>query len=907
MRPSNAGNNVKVICRFRPLIDIELELSAEEKEIYSFPTDTTVVYSQADSFNFDKVYSPMTEQQEIFEFVGRPIVQDVLTGYKGTVIAYGQTGAGKSYTMMGIDIYDSKTQGIIPRAIKLIFESVEKAGNEAEFTLKCSMLEIYKEKLKDLCGYGAELKIKENKLKGIFVEGLTEVYVASEDEMLNVLAVGERNRTVASTKMNSVSSRSHQLFMLEVKQKLPNDSEKQGILNLVDLAGSEKINQTGVTGNKLEEAKKINLSLSALGNVIKSLTSHAEHIPYRDSKLTRLLQESLGGNYKTTLIVNCSPHSRNIEDTLNTLRFAQRAKTIKNKVHMNIKKSAEAYLKIIEDLKAQLKEASQEVEYWKNRNGAADVNPRLRVRRSSSVKIMDIQPIRIPELAAEDNEEDKTPSSSRESLDFIKEDYNDLKAENDDLKAENEDLKAENEDLKAENQDLKAKIAELSESLAKEIKKRVSNETKHFEISQEYNKLLMQGKDSQAMHKYLIEEKSSYINQIEKLKKQISLINSKFSEILNRVKSGEKITEWGFSNDNLFDDTSQVYTQEYKPETEDQLFETYTGISIDPEGLLENDCYANEICINLEENSDINHEIIFFEFRKQIINSGLVNCELFRSYIEKNFSFNLLKEKFNLKLKFINYQEHKIKILETMLIKLQSTHENFLKLVEKSELGEGVSKENPKKAKIARPIRGNCNEKFEREVRRPSTILQNKDVSILKRHKTSIANIDEKNLKLRSLESGFQLQSLYNQQLKKELELIRNERNTYKTLYYDTEQQSISVYHREKSRWKKYLEDFKQICNKELLRKQYEINMLNTQIAYWMNIHIENQKLTDFQSLKKTPEKKKNSENFTEKVSDETLKIQLVNSPLHSDLTRKHFSLLNSKTGDSSPPASYDE
>ena len=361
MKTKEAGSNIKVVCRFRPLIDIELEFSSENKEIYLFPSEDTVLTSQGESFTFDKVFSTKTEQQEIFDFIGKPIIEDVLTGYNGTVIAYGQTGAGKSYTMMGLDIYNDANKGLIPRAINLIFEYVEKAETE-EFTFKCSMLEIYKEKLKDLCGNNSELKIKENKSKGIYVEGLTEIYVVSEEEMLEVLSLGERNRTVASTKMNSVSSRSHQLFILEVKQKLSNDTEKKGILNLVDLAGSEKINQTGVTGNKLEEAKKINLSLSALGNVIKSLTSNSEHVPYRDSKLTRLLQESLGGNYKTTLVINCSPHIRNTEDTLNTLKFAQRAKSIKNKVHLNIKKSAEAYIKIIDGLKNQIRQAYEEIE-----------------------------------------------------------------------------------------------------------------------------------------------------------------------------------------------------------------------------------------------------------------------------------------------------------------------------------------------------------------------------------------------------------------------------------------------------------------------------------------------------------------------------------------------------------------
>ena len=143
--------------------------------------------------------------------------------------------------------------------------------------------------------------------------------------------------------------------MIEVQQKLPNDSEKRGVLNLVDLAGSEKVRDTGVTGNNLEEAKKINLSLSALGNVIHALVVKSDHIPYRDSKLTRLLQESLGGNYRTTLIIACSPSPRNVDETLNTLKFAQRAKTIKNNAKVNMKRSPEMLMKIIKGLKHEIK------------------------------------------------------------------------------------------------------------------------------------------------------------------------------------------------------------------------------------------------------------------------------------------------------------------------------------------------------------------------------------------------------------------------------------------------------------------------------------------------------------------------------------------------------------------------
>ena len=159
--------------------------------------------------------------------------------------------------------------------------------------------------------------------------------------------------------MNKHSSRSHSLFILEVCQKFPDGSEKLGKLNLVDLAGSEKVQKTGAEGESLEQAKKINQQLSALGNVINALTQGKEHIPYRDSKLTRLLQESLGGNFKTQLITNCSPHSFNAEESVSTLRFAARAKTIKNKPKANIKRSPAYYINVIEELRKELELAKQ--------------------------------------------------------------------------------------------------------------------------------------------------------------------------------------------------------------------------------------------------------------------------------------------------------------------------------------------------------------------------------------------------------------------------------------------------------------------------------------------------------------------------------------------------------------------
>ena len=277
-------------------------------------------------------------QTDIFDYSIRPTVDDILNGYNGTVFAYGQTGAGKSYTMMGSDIEDDTGKGIIPRIIEQIFASILTSPSNIEYTVRVSYMEIYMERIRDLLvPHNDNLPVHEEKSRGVYVKGLLEVYVSSVQEVYEVMRRGGQARAVAATNMNQESSRSHSIFVVTITQKnLESGSAKSGQLFLVDLAGSEKVGKTGASGQTLEEAKKINKSLSALGMVINALTDgKSTHIPYRDSKLTRILQESLGGNSRTTLIINCSPSSYNDAETISTLRFGVRAKSIKNKAKVN--------------------------------------------------------------------------------------------------------------------------------------------------------------------------------------------------------------------------------------------------------------------------------------------------------------------------------------------------------------------------------------------------------------------------------------------------------------------------------------------------------------------------------------------------------------------------------------------
>jgi kinesin family protein 5 len=298
-----------------------------------------------------------SRQSDVFDFSIRNTVDDILNGYNGTVFAYGQTGAGKSYTMMGSDIDDDEGKGIIPRIVEQIFASMLASPSNIEYTVRVSYMEIYMERIRDLLNPVSDnLPVHEEKNRGVYVKGLLEVYVSSVAEVYEVMRRGGSARAVAATNMNQESSRSHSIFVITITQKnLETGSMKSGQLFLVDLAGSEKVGKTGASGQTLEEAKKINKSLSALGMVINSLTDgKSTHIPYRDSKLTRILQESLGGNSRTTLIINCSPSSYNDVETLSTLRFGMRAKTIKNKAKVNAELSPA-------ELKALLKKAQGQV------------------------------------------------------------------------------------------------------------------------------------------------------------------------------------------------------------------------------------------------------------------------------------------------------------------------------------------------------------------------------------------------------------------------------------------------------------------------------------------------------------------------------------------------------------------
>lgn len=282
-------------------------------------------------FTYDAVYNSASTQKTVYDEVVRPLVSSVLEGFNCCVFAYGQTGTGKTFTMEG-DHDDFELSGIIPRSFEQIWSHIYRAKN-SNFLVAVSYLEIYMEELRDLLKPNKKhLELREHEKYGTYVPNLHSILCQSAQDMENVMNHGNKNRTVGFTNMNEHSSRSHAIFMIKIEMcETESNTIKIGKLNLIDLAGSERQSKSGATADRLKEASKINLALSSLGNVISALAENSPHIPYRDSKLTRLLQDSLGGNSKTIMIANIGPSSLHYNETLTTLRYASRAKNIQNK------------------------------------------------------------------------------------------------------------------------------------------------------------------------------------------------------------------------------------------------------------------------------------------------------------------------------------------------------------------------------------------------------------------------------------------------------------------------------------------------------------------------------------------------------------------------------------------------
>ncbi|GAB2257646.1 hypothetical protein Droror1_Dr00013806 [Drosera rotundifolia] len=385
------GVNVQVLLRCRPFSEEELRSNAPQVLTCNEHQREVAVLQNFGGkhidrvFTFDKVFGPSAQQKDLYKQAIVPIVNEVLEGFNCTIFAYGQTGTGKTYTMEG-DCKRSKSgpngqlpaeAGVIPRAIKQIFDTLE--SQNAEYSVKVTFLELYNEEITDLLApeevskvaledrQKKQLPLMEDGKGGVLVRGLEEEIVTSANEIFTLLERGSAKRRTAETLLNKQSSRSHSLFSItiHIKEATPEGEEliKCGKLNLVDLAGSENISRSGAREGRAREAGEINKSLLTLGRVINALVEHLGHVPYRDSKLTRLLRDSLGGRTKTCIIATVSPAVHCLEETLSTLDYAHRAKNIRNKPEVNQKMMKTTLIKElygeIERLKAELHAARE--------------------------------------------------------------------------------------------------------------------------------------------------------------------------------------------------------------------------------------------------------------------------------------------------------------------------------------------------------------------------------------------------------------------------------------------------------------------------------------------------------------------------------------------------------------------
>jgi septal ring factor EnvC (AmiA/AmiB activator) len=395
-KAATENKNVLVCIRVRPMN--RLETRTNQHETWSFPDSRSILqtwlpsdskYSSRQasgskakakdpiSMAFDHVFPPTAKNAYVYTRIGRPIVHSAMQGFHGCIFAYGQTSSGKTYTIHG----SGDAPGMIPLSVEDVFDFIED-NPERDFVLRVSYIEIYNEIVNDLLNpRNSNLRVREDRRKGVFIEGLKEEVVMAPDQVFSLLHMGTSHRHVGRTNYNDVSSRSHTIFRITIESSLVTDASdrvRTSTLNLVDLAGSENVVKAGSAARQ-KETGYINKSLLSLGHVIYKLSENKlEHIPYRDSKLTRILQQALSGKSLVSMCCNLSPSSGNLEESISTLKFANRAKRIKNSASVNEEINEKAllrqYRQEIDRLKRELDEARTQADELKSNAPAEEAN-----------------------------------------------------------------------------------------------------------------------------------------------------------------------------------------------------------------------------------------------------------------------------------------------------------------------------------------------------------------------------------------------------------------------------------------------------------------------------------------------------------------------------------------------------
>ena len=537
-------DNLKVYIRVRPPLMSEKDSSLPFRSVASVSDDKTTIslieylgfeFDEAlkqkelmenpslfvpHPYTFDHIFDMDSTQEDVYKIAAVPAVESLMSGYNSTIFAYGQTGTGKTYTMEGFSYdYLSPKKGLIPRAIENIFKYIENNSNsDTTFIIRVTYLQIYNESIDDLLkSEKKHLSIRESHKKGIYVEGLSEWAVCSPNDIYALLERGAQSRIRAQTKMNDVSSRSHAVFTIILEQMKISKGKKKfkcGKLNLVDLAGSERVKLSGATGKQLDESRRINKSLSALGNVINALTDpKTKHIPYRDSKLTRLLQNSLGGNCKTSMIAMISPYDGSFNESISTLNFAKRAKSIRIKASINEEVNQNALISQYETELSRLRKELEEKNEIINNNAfikkiemekiqaEKDKNEALQALEKASlrflqereekrklekkIEIMKFQMIQGGQkVKIEDTPEFKTLIQKHQIL--LQKDFNEKL---NDLEKEKELMQISKEQVDSYN-DLLNKQKETMESLTNNLKEKEDNINHLNEMIDSYEKII---------------------------------------------------------------------------------------------------------------------------------------------------------------------------------------------------------------------------------------------------------------------------------------------------------------------------------------------------------------------------------------------------------------------------------
>ena len=638
--------NILVCVRCRPLSSLEYQLSTYEtirimdsKMVilidpieYNGPNTIFKNRSREQTYAFDFAFDKYSTQETVFEKSSKFLIEGVVNGYNATVFAYGATGAGKTYTMLGTEL----NPGIMPLTLKELFNKVKSLQSERQYKLKFWYLEIYNENIRDLLRFmnqttntnnniaeeNESLDLREDPIKGIIVSGITEINVNNSNDMLKILKRGNRNRTQEATGANETSSRSHAILQVAIEYKDKNtgiDFEiKYSKLSLIDLAGSERASATQNRGIRLIEGANINRSLLTLGNCINALCDAMSkgikkpYIPYRDSKLTRLLKDSLGGNARTVMIANVSPSINTFDDTYNTLKYANRAKNIKTIVTRNVLNAQyhiSNYANIINNLKNEIAQLKQQIAS-KNKNNIND-NIINNINSINGNNILD----KNKEKTIEKNKENFLESNKGKNNNNIKTKF------------------FQNEDSFIEN------IKEIKEL----CKNQLAVKQKIISTKNEINKL----------------------SEVIEMNKDISTINNGITYIINQADNNLNNKQEGVLK-NIDNNTNQILDNENDKKSKlNHLKEKMDNFH---KKLIENQNRFKEIDILFDKIISINsNKYNYSEIQKEFLNLFIKNINYKIQLMDNKYNNMINKAKFDIKDEYIKELEKQIEIRDEII------------------------------------------------------------------------------------------------------------------------------------------------------------------------------------------------------------------------------------------------